>query len=56
MEIARFANYNGDDLDLESFFPVVTHYSLFECFIYFVYILDGVQGVAICGVLTVYEL
>jgi hypothetical protein len=55
VEIVRSAYYNGDDLDLESFFPVVSHYGLFEWFIYVVYVGDGVHGVAICGLLTLYE-
>ena len=56
MEVARSAYYNGDDLDLKSIFFVVPHYGLFKWFVYVLYLGDGVQDVAICGVLTLYEL
>ena len=41
MEVARSAYYNGDDLDLESCFPVVSHYGLFAWFAYVAYVGDG---------------
>ena len=56
MEVARSAYHNGDDMDLESFFLVVSQYGMFEWFVYVVYVCDGVQDVAICGVLALYEL
>ena len=56
MEVAHSANYNGDDLDLESFFPVVSHYGLSKWFVYVVYVGDGVQSVVVRGLLTLYEL
>ena len=42
MEVARSAYYNGNDLHLESFFPVVSQYGMFEWFVYVVYVDDGV--------------
>ena len=42
MKDARSAYYDGDDLDRESFLPVVSHYGLFEWFVYVVYVIDGV--------------
>ncbi len=42
MEVARFAYNDGDDLDHESFLPVVSHYGLFEWFVYVMYVSDGV--------------
>ena len=56
MEVACSADYNGDDLDPESFIHVVSHYGMFECFVYVVYVGHGVQCVVVCGVLTLYEL
>ena len=56
MEVARSAYYNGDDLDLESFFPVVSHYGMFEWFVYVVYVGYDVHSVDVCGVLTLYKL
>ena len=56
MEVARSTYYNEDDLDLESFFHVVSHYYMFEWFVYVVYVGDGVHSVAVRGVLTLYEL
>ena len=56
MEVARSAYYNGDDLDLESFIPIVSHHGMFEWFVYVVYVGDGVQSVDVCGILTLYEL
>ena len=44
MEVARSAYYNGNDLDLESFFPIVSPYDLFEWFVYVVYVGYGVQN------------
>jgi hypothetical protein len=49
--------YYWDDLDLlESFFPIASHYDLFEWFVYVVYVGDNVHGVASCGLFTLYEL
>ena len=56
MEVARSAYSNGDEFDLEPCFHAVTHYGLLEWHVYVVYVGDGDQGVAICGVLTFYEL
>jgi hypothetical protein len=57
VEAARSTYYNGDDLDLmDSFIFVVSHYDLFEWFVYVVYVGDGVKRVHGCGVLTLYEL
>ena len=56
MRVARSAYYVDDDLDHEYFLPVVSHYGMFEWFVYVVYVGDGVEDVAICGVLTLYEL
>ena len=56
MEVARLAYYNGDDLDLKSCFSFVSHYGMFEGFIYVVNYGNGVQCVTVCGVLTLYEL
>ena len=56
MEVARSAYYNGNDLNLEYFSLVVSHYGLFELLVYAVYVGDGVQNVVACGVLTLYEL
>ena len=56
MEVARSTDYNWDDLDPEFFFSVMSHYGLFEWFVYVVYVGDGVQSVVECGVLTLYEL
>ena len=42
MEVACFANYDGDNLYLESILPVVSHYGLFEWFVYVVYVGDVV--------------
>ena len=42
MEVARSAYYDGDDMDRESFILVVSHYGLFEWFVYVVYVGDGV--------------
>ena len=42
MEVVRFAYYDGDDLDHESLLPVVSHYIMFEWFVYVVYVSDGV--------------
>ena len=55
-EDARSAYYNGDDLDLEYFFLIVSHYDMFEWFVYVVYVGYGVHNVVIFGVLTLYEL
>ena len=54
MEVACSANYNGDDLDLEFYF-VMSHYGLFEWFVYVVYVSYGVHNVVVHGVLTLYE-
>ena len=51
-----FCLLQWDDLDLVSFFPVVSHYGLSEWFLYVVYDGDGVQSVVVRGVLTLYEL
>jgi hypothetical protein len=56
VEVARSAYYNLDDLDLESYFSVVSHYGLFERFVYVVYAGDGVESVGVYGVLILYEL
>jgi hypothetical protein len=56
VEVARLAYYNGDDLDLKTYFFNVSHYGLFEWFVYVVYVGNGVQFVSVCGVLTLYEL
>ena len=56
MEVARYAYYNGDDLNLEPTFLVVSHYGMFEWFVYAVYVGDGVQSVGVCGVLTLNDL
>jgi hypothetical protein len=42
VEDARSAYYNGDDLDLGSFFPFVSHYGQFEWFVYVVFVGNGV--------------
>ena len=56
VEVARPAYYNGDDLGLKSWFSVVSHYGMFEWFIYVVNAGNGVQCVIVYGVLTLYEL
>ena len=38
------------------FFPVVSHYGMFMWHVYVVYFGDGVQSVAFCGLLLLYEL
>ena len=48
MEVAHFAYYDGDDLDHESFFIVVSHYGMFAWFVYVVHVGDGVQSVGVC--------
>ena len=42
MEVSCSPYYDGDNLDHESFLPVVSHYGMFDCFIYVVYVGDGV--------------
>ncbi len=42
MEVACSAYYDGDNPDLESFLSDVSHYGLFEWFVYVVYVGDGV--------------
>jgi hypothetical protein len=42
VEDACSAYYDGDDLDLESFYPVVSHYGMFKWIVYDVYGGDGV--------------
>ena len=42
MEVAGYAYHDGDDLDHESFLLVVSHYGLFEWFVYVVYVDDCV--------------
>ncbi len=42
MVVARCAYNDGDDLDHESFLRVVSHYGLFEWFVYGVYVYDCV--------------
>ncbi len=56
MEVANYSYYNGDDMHLEFFFSVLSHYGMFELFVYVVYVGDGVQSVVVCGVFTLYEL
>ena len=42
MEVASSAYYYWDNLDLKPFLPVVSHYGMFEWFVYVVYVGDGV--------------
>ena len=42
VKVACYANYNGYDLDSEFFFYVVSHYCLFEWYVYVVYVSYGV--------------
>ncbi len=42
MEVACYAYYDGDNLGHESFLLVVSHYVMFEWFVYVVYVGDGV--------------
>ncbi len=42
MEVACSAYYDGDNLDLKYVLLVVSHYGLFERFVYVVYVGDGV--------------
>ncbi len=42
MEVACFAYDDGDYMYMESIHPVVSHYDLFEWFLYVVYVGDGV--------------
>ena len=54
MEVSCYAYYDGDNLDLKSGFPLVSHYGMFERFVYFVYVGDGVYSVVVRGVFTFY--
>ena len=56
MEVASSAYYYGDNFNLQSLFPVVSHNGLFEWFVYVVYAGDCVVHVGVGGVLTLYEL
>ena len=56
MEVARPAYYYGDDQDHDSVLHGVSHYDLFELFVYVVYVGDGVECGGVRGVLTLYEL
>ncbi len=42
MEVACFAYYYGENLDLLVVLPFVSRYGLFEWFIYVMYIGDGI--------------
>ncbi len=42
MEVACSAYYDGDNLYLEYILSIVSHYGLFEWFVYVVYVGDGV--------------
>jgi hypothetical protein len=42
VEVASSAYYYWDNLYLNSVLPVVSHYDMFEWFVYVVYVGDGV--------------
>ncbi len=56
MEVASSAYYYWDNLYFDYFLTVVSHYVMFEGFIYVAYAGDSVKYVGVRGILTLYEL